>query len=83
MSIKLTDTQRVLAKGARFEHGSVLGGKTRSARVSSQWKSMRALCSEKLAHRMREDALVAGTHVIESDPQILSIIGSYSNAPIQ
>jgi hypothetical protein len=27
------------AKGARFEHGSVLGGKTRAARVSSQWKS--------------------------------------------
>ncbi len=27
------------AKGERFEHGSVLGGKTRGARVSSQWKS--------------------------------------------
>jgi hypothetical protein len=27
------------AKGARFEHGSVLGGKTRAARVNSQWKS--------------------------------------------
>jgi hypothetical protein len=27
------------AKGAKFEHGSVLGGKTRDARVSSQWKS--------------------------------------------
>jgi hypothetical protein len=27
------------AKGERFEHGSVLGGKTRAARVSSQWKS--------------------------------------------
>jgi hypothetical protein len=28
-----------MAKGGRFEHGSVLGGKTRTARVSSQWKS--------------------------------------------
>jgi hypothetical protein len=27
------------AKGARFEHGSVLGGKTRAAWLSSQWKS--------------------------------------------
>jgi putative NADPH-quinone reductase len=27
------------AKEERFEHGSVLGGKTRAARVSSQWKS--------------------------------------------
>ncbi len=32
-----------VAKGGRFEHGSVLGGKTRSARVSSQWKSTRGL----------------------------------------
>src|SRR6202044_2456765 len=32
--IALTST-----KGARFEHGSVLGGKTRAARVNSQWKS--------------------------------------------
>ena len=31
------------AKGERFEHGSVLGGKTRSARVSSQWKSTGSL----------------------------------------
>ena len=30
------------AKGIRFEHGSVLGGKTRAARVSSQWKSTTA-----------------------------------------
>src|SRR5271155_1367829 len=28
-----------MAKGGRFEHGSVLGGKTRTVRVSSQWKS--------------------------------------------
>jgi hypothetical protein len=27
------------AKGARSEHGSVLGGKARGARLSSQWKS--------------------------------------------
>jgi hypothetical protein len=27
------------AKGIRFEHGSVLGGKTCAAWVSSQWKS--------------------------------------------
>src|ERR1700729_2313714 len=31
------------AKGAKFEHGSVLGGKTRGARVSSQWKSTATL----------------------------------------
>jgi hypothetical protein len=29
------------AKGVRFEHGSVLGGKTWATRVSSQWKSTR------------------------------------------
>jgi hypothetical protein len=28
-----------MAEGERFEHGSVLGGKTRATRVSSQWKS--------------------------------------------
>jgi hypothetical protein len=30
-----------LAKGEGFEHGSGLGGKTRGARVSAQWKSTR------------------------------------------
>jgi hypothetical protein len=35
-----------MAKGGRFEHGSVLGGKTRSARVSSQWKSTTREISE-------------------------------------
>ena len=38
-SMSITPSSPGQAKGERFEHGSVLGGKTRSARVSSQWKS--------------------------------------------
>jgi hypothetical protein len=38
-SMSITPMPPAKAKGARFEHGSVLGGKTRAARVSSQWKS--------------------------------------------
>ena len=38
-SMSITPMPPQMAKGGRFEHGSVLGGKTRSARVSSQWKS--------------------------------------------
>ena len=37
--MSITPMPPQMAKGGRFEHGSVLGGKTRSARVSSQWKS--------------------------------------------
>jgi hypothetical protein len=38
-SMSITPSPPGQAKGAKFEHGSVLGGKTRDARVSSQWKS--------------------------------------------
>src|SRR5271170_5341958 len=38
-SMSITPSSPGQAKGERFEHGSVLGGKTRGARVSSQWKS--------------------------------------------
>src|SRR5579863_1439877 len=38
-SMSITPMPPAKAKGARFEHGSVLGGKTRAARVNSQWKS--------------------------------------------
>jgi hypothetical protein len=38
-SMSITPMPPAKAKGERFEHGSVLGGKTRGARVSSQWKS--------------------------------------------
>src|SRR6202044_1340680 len=38
-SMSITPMPPAKAKGERFEHGSVLGGKTLSARVSSQWKS--------------------------------------------
>ena len=38
-SMSITPSPPGHAKGAKFEHGSVLGGKTRAARVSSQWKS--------------------------------------------
>src|ERR1700735_3694104 len=38
-SMSITPSPPGQAKGAKFEHGSVLGGKTRGARVSSQWKS--------------------------------------------
>jgi RHS repeat-associated protein len=38
-SMSITPMPPAKAKGERFEHGSVLGGKTRAARVSSQWKS--------------------------------------------
>ena len=37
--MSITPSSPGQAKGERFEHGSVLGGKTRAARVSSQWKS--------------------------------------------
>jgi hypothetical protein len=38
-SMSITPVPPAKVKGARFQHGSVLGGKTRRARVSSQWKS--------------------------------------------
>src|SRR5271165_1298415 len=38
-SMSITPSPPGQAKGAKFEHGSVLGGKTRAARVSSQWKA--------------------------------------------
>src|ERR1700733_899844 len=38
-SMSITPMPPAKAKGARFEHGSVLGGKTRAARVNSQWKT--------------------------------------------
>src|ERR1700691_3080356 len=37
--MSITPSSPGQAKGERFEHGSVLSGKTRGARVSSQWKS--------------------------------------------
>jgi hypothetical protein len=37
--MSITPMPPAKAKGARFQHGSVLGGKTRAAWVSSQWKS--------------------------------------------
>jgi fatty acid desaturase len=37
--MSITPMPPAKAKGARFEHGSVLSGKTRAARVNSQWKS--------------------------------------------
>src|ERR1700677_217626 len=40
-SMSITPSPPGHAKGERFEHGSVLGGKTRAARVTSQWKSTR------------------------------------------
>jgi hypothetical protein len=38
-SMSITPSPPGHAKRVKFEHGSVLGGKTRAARVSSQWKS--------------------------------------------
>src|SRR5271154_4753557 len=38
-SMSITPSPPGHAKRIKFEHGSVLGGKTRAARVSSQWKS--------------------------------------------
>ena len=43
-SMSITPMPPAKAKGARFEHGSVLGGKTRAARVNSQWKSTARAC---------------------------------------
>jgi len=51
--MSITQMPPAKAKGARFEHGSVLGGKTQAAWVSSQWKSTR--CSH---------SLQAGLHLI-------------------
>jgi hypothetical protein len=42
-SMSITPSPPGQAKGAKFEHGSVLGGKTLDARVSSQWKSTLSL----------------------------------------
>src|ERR1700688_2919274 len=38
-SMSITPMPPAVGQEGRFEHGSVLGGKTRGARVSSQWKS--------------------------------------------
>src|SRR5580692_11168021 len=38
-SMSITPSPPGHAKGVRFEHGSVLGGRTLAARVSSQWTS--------------------------------------------
>jgi hypothetical protein len=46
--MSITPMPPAKAKGARFEHGSVLGGKTRGARVSSQWKSTVYICERAL-----------------------------------
>jgi transitional endoplasmic reticulum ATPase len=48
-SMSITPSSPAKAKGERFEHGSVLGGKTRGARVSSQWKSTDSLLRDRLA----------------------------------
>lgn len=41
-----------------------------------------ASCSENLAYRLGKAALVASTHLHESDPELLSMIGAYGNAAI-
>src|SRR5208282_1365911 len=38
-SMSITPRSPAMAEGERFEHGSVLGGKTRATRDSYQWKS--------------------------------------------
>jgi Gamma-glutamyltranspeptidase len=53
------------AKGVRFEHGSVLGGKIRAARVSSRWKST-ALHSEHFPASFWPRAARPGVLVVES-----------------
>jgi hypothetical protein len=42
-SMTITPRSPVLVEGERFEHGSILGGKTWPAWVSSQWKSTAGL----------------------------------------
>jgi hypothetical protein len=52
-SMSITPAPPAKVKGARFQHGSVLGGKTRRARVSSQWKSTDNRGAEEKRHLMR------------------------------
>jgi pyruvate dehydrogenase (quinone) len=54
-SMSITPSPPGQAKGVRFEHWSVLGGKTRAAWVSSQWKSTAAILVGQGALSAREE----------------------------
>jgi hypothetical protein len=56
-SMSITPMPPAKAKGERFEHGSVLGGKTRGARVSSQWKSTQLTLKQLKATKKRSEDL--------------------------
>jgi lipoprotein NlpI len=65
-SMSITPMPPQMAKGGRFEHGSVLGGKTRSARVSSQWKStLLYLAQTKVGDRNAVNELRENTQSLE------------------
>src|ERR1700689_848812 len=61
-SMSITPSPPGHAKRVKFEHGSVLGGKTRAARVSSQWKStrMRLVVDRRRLLLFRESLLFLG-----------------------
>jgi len=57
--MSITPAPPAKVKGARFQHGSVLGGKTRRARVSSQWKSTHyAREAEAIVNRCEAERMV-------------------------
>jgi 3-hydroxyacyl-CoA dehydrogenase len=72
------------AKGVRFEHGSVLGGKTWAARVSSQWKSTHALWREAIALVAEGvcDAKTVDDVVKASFGARLAVLGPLENADL-
>jgi hypothetical protein len=53
-SMSITPSPPGQAKGVRFEHGSLLGGKIRAARVSSQWKSTSWVHLDGTENRIRQ-----------------------------
>jgi TatD DNase family protein len=55
--MSITPSSPGKAKGERFEHGSVLGRKTRGARVSSQWKSTHSVRTASKVLDMIEELL--------------------------
>ncbi|WP_198033115.1 hypothetical protein [Methylosinus sp. PW1] len=52
-SMSITPRSPTTVEGERFEHGSVLGGKTRAAWVSSQWKSTGGVGNQILTGKAR------------------------------
>jgi hypothetical protein len=78
-SMSITPSLPGHANGAKFEHGSVLGGKTRAARVSSQWKStkshfLRLGQNRRLSGSLRRHAPLLLTRIARVDSLVSQLI---------